>query len=131
MNINEKNKVKEWDTDQKVTYFYNQISPEVEQSFTPPQKEEIKKLIKRVTRAPSKKLVDIRFTFWFIKRIFAVILIGVSKRKKERKPKMTGLQKFLAVEFKIIFYILEIMVCLLGVMFILLLIRFIFGVKIF
>lgn len=131
MDINKKNKVKDWDIDQKVNYFYNQISPEVEQSFTPPQRKEIIKLIRRVTRAPAKKLVDIRFTFWFIKRIFAVILIGVSKRKKERKSKMTGLQKFLAVEFKIIFYILEIMVCLLVVMFVLLLIRFIFGIKIF
>ena len=131
MDFEKREKVKDWDIDQKVTYFYGEISPEVEKSFSDKQREEIKKLIRNVMRNPAKKLVDVRFTFWFIKRIFAVIMIGISKRKKERKSNMSALQKFLAFEFKVLFYILEILLALLAVMFILLLIRFIFGVKIF
>ena len=75
-------------------------------------------------------MVDVRFTFWFIKRMFAVIFIGISKRKKERKSDLKGLQKFLAFEFKIAFYIIETAVLLLLLLMVLYILKITFGINI-
>ncbi len=118
------------EADQKVEYFYGQISPEIEKTFTANQKTEVRKLIKKIIPKPAKKMIDVRFTFWFIKRMFAVVFVGVSKRNKERKSDLKGLQKFLAFEFKIAFYIIEIAVLLLVALMVLYLLKIAFGFNI-
>ena len=116
--------------DQQVERHFNQISPDVRNTFTPTQEEEVRKLIRRMVPTPAKKLLNIRFTFWFLKKIFAVFFIGVSKRKKERKTDLKGLHKFLSIEFKIIFYVLEIVLVLFVVLVILVLLNAIFGINV-
>lgn len=122
--------MREKESDQRVDHYYGQISPEIRRSFNQGQKDEIRKLIRRMIPKPAKKMVDVRFTFWFIKRMFAVIFIGISKRKKERKSDLKGLQKFLAFEFKIAFYIIETAVLLLLLLMVLYILKITFGINI-
>ena len=114
---------------QKTDYYYGLLSTDIEKSLTADQKDEIKKLIKRMVPVPAKKLVDVRFTFWFIKRIFAVVFIGVSKRKNERKSDLKGLHRFLSLEFKLIFYLLEAALVLFALISLLFIIKVLFGVN--
>jgi len=115
---------------QKTEYFYNLIKPEIEETFSEEQKSEIKKLIDRIIPSSAKKVVDVRFTFWFIKRMFAVIAIGVSRRKKERKSNASGFQKFLQFEFKSAIYILEIALVIFALMLIFFFLKILFGFNI-
>ena len=51
----EKKKSEEWDIDRKVTFFYRQISPDIENTFTPEQKKEVKKLINQAMAMKEKE----------------------------------------------------------------------------
>jgi hypothetical protein len=116
--------------DQKMEYYYNRISADIRATFTSAQENEIKTIIKQIIPVPAKKIMDVRFTFWFLKKMFAVIFIGVSKRKKERKSDISGLHKFFTLEFKLIFYIFEIAVGLFVLLGILFLLKVLFGINI-
>lgn len=87
-------------------------------------------MIRKILPKQSKKMVDVRFTFWFIRRMFAVFSLGVSKRKRERKNEGDSLQKFLAIEFKLVFYLMEIALSVLVLMLVLYVIKVIFGLNI-
>ena len=67
-----------------VEYFYSTINPDIEKTFSHEQRQEVKHAILRAVKIPSKKIVDYRTTFWFIKRLYLVIFIGKDIRRKGR-----------------------------------------------
>jgi len=71
-------------------YYYTCINPDIEKSFTPEQKQEIKNLLKLAVREPARKIVDIRVHFWFIKNLYLAFFLGVDLRKKLREYPVAG-----------------------------------------
>jgi len=65
-------------------YFYEQIPPPIKMGFSYEQKRAIKSVLQRAIKVPSKKVVDIEVTFWFFKRFYLVVYLGLDKRKKIR-----------------------------------------------
>jgi len=66
-------------------YYYSMINPGIEKSFSYEQRKEIKSILKRAVRIPSRKLIDYHLTFWFIKNLYLLIYLGVDNRSNDRK----------------------------------------------
>lgn len=67
-----------------VDYFMNQMGHGIKNSFTEEQEKQIRLILAKAIRIPSKKLVDLNVPFWFIKKYFMQLYIGEDKRKKNR-----------------------------------------------
>lgn len=62
-------------------YYYAQMRPLIRDSLSFEQETEVKQVLKRAIKVPSKKLMDIEVTFWFFKRFYFVFYLGLDKRK--------------------------------------------------
>lgn len=62
-------------------YYYEQMRPLIKDGLNYEQEKEIKQVLKRAIKVPSKKMIDLEVTFWFFKRFYFVIYLGVDKRK--------------------------------------------------
>ena len=95
-------------------YYYNEIPENIERTFTEEQRTEIKKILSMIIIKPAKKAVDVRITFWFIKRFYLVILLGFEKRSNSRKINTpNNISKLLALLSKAIANLLVIIIMLL------------------
>lgn len=65
-------------------YYFQQLNPLVAESMTADQRDEVRRLLKRIVKVPSKKLMEVKFTFWFIKRFYIVFYWGLDRRSRER-----------------------------------------------
>ena len=63
-------------------YYFEQMNPSIRDNFNYEQSKEIKSVLKRAIRVPSKKVVNIEVTFWFFKRFYLVFYLGFDKRKR-------------------------------------------------
>jgi hypothetical protein len=95
-----KNKVEKVDTNKASNsfldsdYFYSQIPNNISDTFNFEQQKAIKSVIKRAIRIPSKKLFSIEFTFWFIRRFYIVLYLGIDKRNLLRFVNAKSLSSF-------------------------------------
>lgn len=62
-------------------YYFDQMNPVVRKNFNFEQTKEIKSVLKRAIRVPSKKVLNIEVTFWFFKRFYLVFYLGLDKRE--------------------------------------------------
>lgn len=66
-------------------YYYQQINPAIESTFTYEQQKAVRSVLKRATKIPSKKIVNVEVTFWFFKSFYIVFYLGLDKRKNSRR----------------------------------------------
>ena len=93
-------KDKEFDSE----YFYSQINTHIEKTFTFEQKKEVKNLLKRIVKVPSKKLLDFNISFWFIKKLYLTVYLGIDKRTKDRVPsKFVRIMNYIFSVFLVLF----------------------------
>ena len=93
-------KDKEFDSE----YFYSQINTHIEKTFTFEQKKEVKNLLKRIVKIPSKKLFDFNINFWFIKKLYLTFYLGIDKRTKDRIPsKFVRIMNYIFSVFFVLF----------------------------
>lgn len=107
-------------------YYYSMMNPDIEESLNYEQKDEIKNLLKRAVRVPSRKIIDFRTTFWFIKKLYIVVFIGFDKRDEKNPVKMDGyVDKPSIIRFglKFIVYGVQIIILLLAIIFIIYLLQ--------
>jgi len=64
-------------------YYYSMIRPDIEKTLNFEQRQELRNVLKRIARVPSTKIVDFRTTFWFIKRFYLVVFLGLDRRRRE------------------------------------------------
>ena len=87
-------------------YLFNMINPTIQESLNFEQKREIKAVLRRLSPSSmGKKYFDIRFTFWFIKRLYFVWIIGVDQRKKSRAGTATASQRAVTLVFQLLMYL--------------------------
>jgi len=114
-----------------VEFLYSQIRPDVRKSFTREQEEEVKRMLKNFVFSPSQKLVDARFSFWCLRRLYFVVFLGVDRRRETRRHETTISNRFFSVFLKTATYagllLLFISMQFLG----LLILKNIFGIDLF
>lgn len=77
-------------------YYYHQLPEKIRQTITYEQEREIRKVIQRAIRVPSKKLICVELTFTFFKRFYLVWYLGRDLRNKPRYSS-TNKQNFMRV----------------------------------
>ena len=65
-------------------YYYEQMPSPIKDGLNYEQAKAIKSVLERAIKVPSKKLIDIEVTFWFFKRFYLVLYLGLDKRKTMR-----------------------------------------------
>ncbi|MBL4795724.1 MAG: hypothetical protein JKY24_09565 [Pseudomonadales bacterium] len=65
-------------------YYYEQMNSVIESTLSREQRKEIHKVLNRAIKVPSKKLVNIECTFWFIKKFYIVVYFGLDRRESNR-----------------------------------------------
>lgn len=93
-------------------YYYSEINPSVEKTFSYEQKKEIKRILKRAARIPSKKIVDFKTTFWFFKPFYIAFFLGIDKRTGNRRTDSEKMH-IAGIGFKTLIYLSEAFLCLL------------------
>ncbi|MCP4179482.1 MAG: hypothetical protein GY756_17115 [bacterium] len=99
-------------------YYYSLINKNIEKTFSYEQRKEVKNILGRAAPVPTRKLVDFRINFWFIKRLYFVIFLGTNKRVITRSypSKSIRILNFLAIFFVVLFVffiLLMILFCIL------------------
>ncbi|OGQ95004.1 MAG: hypothetical protein A2284_04910 [Deltaproteobacteria bacterium RIFOXYA12_FULL_61_11] len=79
-------------------YFFDKIDPEIAHQLNYDQKNEIRRVITMACRPPSKKLLDLRFSFWFVRRLYCVFFIGIDRRRLLRSSNQ-GRQRWTSNRF--------------------------------
>ena len=77
-------------------YYYQQLPEGVRQKMTYEQEREIRKVIQRAIRVPSKKLICVELTFSFFKRFYMVWYLGRDLRHGPRLE-TTNKQNFMRI----------------------------------
>lgn len=65
-------------------YFFSQMRTDIVSTLTEEQKREFLSILKRAIRVPTKKILNINFAFWFIKRFYLTVYFGFDKRVQKR-----------------------------------------------
>jgi hypothetical protein len=112
-------------------YFYRQMDSNIEISFNHEQRKEIKSLLKRVVQNPAKKIVDVRFTFWFFQRLYIVLFLGKDIRRNKRPLDTVRINSFLSLILKIGIYAIITLILLILLFFALYFIKSILGINFF
>jgi hypothetical protein len=68
-------------------YFMTQMGHGIRDSFNEEQEKQIRLILAKAIRIPSKKLIDINVPFWFIKKYYLQLYMGEDKRRGSRKPR--------------------------------------------
>ena len=58
-------------------HYYAMIDARIERTFTSEQREAVRNAIKRAVWAPSHRVIDFRTTFWFLRRLYVMVFIGL------------------------------------------------------
>ncbi len=108
--------------------YLKKISPAIRKTLTYEQKQEFIKVMDRMN-VPAKKHhpVDLRFTFWFIKRWYIVFMAGLDVREEKRDRGYSIFKKSMIVLIRMIFYLGILLIIVLG----LYLLKSAFGINIF
>ena len=111
-------------------YFYSMINEDIERSLSYEQRKEVKSVLKRAVVIPSKKIIDYRIKFWFIKRLYLTFFLGTDLRTKERIHPYTGFAvfKFFVSLLLLLFLIFVIMIILFSLLYT---IKSAFGIDVF
>ena len=94
--------------------YLNLIHESVRKTLGYEQKQEIVRAMQRLGDPGRKHFVDLRFTFWFIKRWYVVLLAGRDIRKKKRDYGYTLLQKSTIVFIQLVLYAIIACIVLFG-----------------
>ena len=108
--------------------YLKKISPAIRKTLTYEQKQEFIKVLDRMN-VPAKKHhpVDLRFTFWFIKRWYIVFMAGLDLRDEKRDRGYNIFKKSAIVLIRMLFYSIILLIIFLG----LYLLKSAFGINIF
>ena len=87
-------------------YIYNQMNPDIVETFSDKQKEEILKCFKKFLKIPTNSLIDSRFGFWFFKKFYVVFFLGFDKRKTKRIKEKSIINKISKIFFLFFIYII-------------------------
>jgi hypothetical protein len=68
-----------------VDYFMNQMGHGIKDSFNEEQEKQIRLILAKAIRIPSKKILDINVPFWFFKKYYMQFYMGEDKRKGRRQ----------------------------------------------
>jgi len=111
-------------------YFYSMINADIERSLSYEQRKEIKSVLKRAFGIPSKKIIDYRINFWFIKSLYLIFFLGLDLRTKERIHPHTGFAvfKFFVSLILLLFLVFIIMIILFSLLYT---IKSAFGIDVF
>ena len=112
-------------------YYYSEISPDVEKTFTREQKEAVKSILKRAVRVPSKKIVDFRTTFWLFKHLYLVLFIGIDRRRKARKDHPEQQLKVMNIVTKTVLVLFFFLIALSAIFWGLYIVKYYLGIDIF
>lgn len=72
-------------TESQDIYYYQELNSAIEKTLSYEQKNEIKRVLQRAVKVPSKKIVTLEISFWFIKRFYIVFYLGFDKRNGEKR----------------------------------------------
>jgi hypothetical protein len=93
-------------------YYFSEINPNISKSFTYEQEEEIKTILKRAVKIPTKKIVNLNSSFWFIKRFYITLYIGFDKRYSNREYDNNRTMRILNFIFRLLLILFAIfLVC--------------------
>ncbi|MCF7919373.1 MAG: hypothetical protein K9N06_05615 [Candidatus Cloacimonetes bacterium] len=96
-----KNKLKD------VDYFFNQMGQGIIHSLTEEQEQQIRLVLAKAIRIPSKKIIDLNVPFWFFKKYYMQLYLGEDKRKGNRKPqKNKASENIIERDYRYFFYTL-------------------------
>ena len=109
-------------------YYFSEINPNISKSFTYEQKKEIKAILKRVVRIPTKKIISLNTTFWFFKRFFITFYIGFDKRSIYRESDNSRTIKLLNIFFTIVLILFVIFIIFIFLFCILYTVKSAFGI---
>lgn len=87
-------------------YFFSEIQSDIKSSMNEAQKTEIMKILKRAVSIPSKKILNVNFTFWFIKSFYVTVYFGLDKRKSRRSSSRRKRDSITALVMKSGLYLL-------------------------
>lgn len=113
------------------SYYYKELNPDVEQSFTYEQKNAVKNVLKRAAKTPSKRIIDFRTSFWFIKKLYIVVVIAHKQQKSEFGSNYEDKMSIIRFCFKAIVYIVEFLILMGIIFFVLYLAKSLLGVNIY
>ena len=68
-----------------VDYYMSQMGHVITGSLNEEQEKQIRLILAKAIRIPSKKLVDLNVPFWFFKKYYMQLYIGEDKRAKNRQ----------------------------------------------
>ncbi len=104
----------------------------INEKLTHEQRKELMNLMKRMLPpVPSKGIIDIRFSFWFFKRWYIVLIFGKDTRNQFISMDRGDMDKSLTYVAKIITYLILVIVVFLLVAFLLYLLKSYAGINIF
>lgn len=112
------------------SYYYNELNPNVERSLSYEQKKAVQHVLKRAVKTPSKKIIDFRTSFWFIKRLYIVVVIAQKRQDSEFGDNYEDKMSIIRFLLKSIVYIVEFMMLLGIIFFVLYLAKSLLGVDI-
>lgn len=108
--------------------YLKKLSPAIRKTLTYEQKQEFIKVLDRMN-VPAKKQqpVDLKFTFWFIKKWYIVFMAGLDVRDDKRDRGYNIFKKSAIVLIRMLFYSIILLIIFLG----LYLLKSAFGINIF
>jgi len=112
-------------------YFYSQINKNIEKELTHEQKKAVKSVLARAVRKPTKKIIDFRTTFWFIKKLDILVFIGIHKDKKVGSDEYKDKMSVIRFGLKTIVYSIEVLVVILLLFLTLYMLKSFLGIDLF
>ncbi len=90
--------------------YLRNINPTIKKTLNREQKTEIRNVLKRLLPpAFGKEILDVRFTFWFFKRWYFVLIFGIDQRRNiQITPDQKGNRAIVMVFRLIIYFIIGI-----------------------
>ncbi|MDN5354167.1 MAG: hypothetical protein PWQ09_923 [Candidatus Cloacimonadota bacterium] len=96
--------------DKKNESYLDNINPTIKKTLNHEQKQEIKSVLKRLLPpAYGKEVIDIRFTFWFLKKWYFVFIFGLDQRRDIEFMPDQRQNRALIIIFKAIIFLLIIL----------------------
>ena len=112
------------------SYYYNELNTKVEESLSYDQKKAVQHVLKRAVKTPSKKIIDFRTSFWFIKKLYIVVVIAQKQQHAEFGSNYEDKMSIIRFALKAIVYIIEFLMLLGIILFVLYLAKSLLGVNI-
>ncbi|MDY6915692.1 MAG: hypothetical protein SVM86_05220 [Candidatus Cloacimonadota bacterium] len=112
--------------------YLDTINPTIKKTLNHEQKQEIRSVLKRLLPpAFGKELIDVRFTFWFLKKWYFVFIFGLDQRKNIEFMPGQRQNRALGIIFKVIIFMIIILGLLVSAIGILYALKSISGIDLF